>query len=58
MKFLWFAVARYAERGIKVERVLMDNGACYTSWKFRKACCELGTKHKHTRPYHPQTRAF
>ena len=37
-KFLWLAVAWYALHGIKVERVLIDNEACYKSWKFRDAC--------------------
>ena len=55
IEFLWFAVAWYASHGIKVERVLTDNGACYKSWKFRGACHELGIKHKRTRPYRPQT---
>lgn len=31
IEFLWFAVAWYASHGIKVERVLTDNGACYKS---------------------------
>lgn len=55
VEFLWFAVAWYASHGIKVERVLTDNGSCYKSWKFRDACRELGIKHKRTRPYRPQT---
>ena len=55
IEFLWFAVAWYALHGIKVERVLTDNGACYKSWKFRDACRELGIRHKRTRPYRPQT---
>lgn len=55
IEFLWFAVAWYASHGIKVERVLTDNGACYKSWKFRDACREFGIKHKRTRPYRPQT---
>ena len=55
VEFLWFAVAWYAGHGIKVERVLTDNGSCYRSLKFRKACHEFGIKHKRTRPYHPQT---
>ena len=53
--FLWFAVAWHASHGIKIERVLTDNGACYKSWKFRDACREFGIKHKRTRPYRPQT---
>ena len=55
IEFLWFAVAWYASHGIKVERVLTDNGSCYKSWKFRDACREFGIKHKRTRPYRPQT---
>lgn len=55
VEFLWFAVAWYASHGIRVERVLTDNGACYKSWKFRAACREFGIKHKRTRPYRPQT---
>jgi transposase InsO family protein len=55
VEFLWFSVCWYASHGIKVERVLTDNGSCYRSWKFRDACHELGIKHKRTRPYRPQT---
>ena len=55
VEFLWFAVSWYALHGIKVERVLTDNGSCYRSWKFRDACRELGIQHKRTRPYRPQT---
>ena len=55
VEFLWFAVAWYASHGIKVERVLTDNGACYKSRKFRDACREFDIKHKRTRPYRPQT---
>ena len=55
VKFLWFAVAWYASHGIKVERVLTDNGACYKSWNFRDVCREFSIKHKRTRPYRPQT---
>ena len=55
IEFLWFAVAWYASHGIKVERVLTDNGSCYKSQKFRDACREFGIKHKRTKPYRPQT---
>jgi len=55
IEFLWFAVAWYASHGIKVERILTDNGSCHRSWKFRDACKEFGIKHKRTRPYRPQT---
>jgi transposase len=49
------AVAWFVERGVRVERVLSDNGACYRSHAWRDACTELGITHKRTRPYRPQT---
>lgn len=55
VEFLWYAVAWYKQYGIQVKRVLTDNGACYTSQKFRQACREFGLQHKRTKPYHPQT---
>ena len=55
VEFLWFAVTWYAAHGIRIERVLTDNGACYKSDKFRRACKEFGISHKRTRPYRPQT---
>ena len=55
VEFLWFAVAWYKQHGIKVKRVLTDNGACYKSRKFRQVCNEFGIQHKRTKPYHPQT---
>jgi transposase InsO family protein len=49
------AVAWYAERGVKAERVLSDNGACYRANTWRDTCAELAIKHTRTRPYRPQT---
>jgi transposase InsO family protein len=49
------AVAWFADRGVRVERVLSDNGACYRSHAWRDACAALGISHKRTRPYRPQT---
>ena len=53
--FLRAAVAYYASLGIKVERVMTDNGSCYRSFAFRRACKQLGLKHIRTRPYTPKT---
>lgn len=53
--FLRAAVAYYASLGVKVERVMTDNGACYKSFAFRKACKRLGLKHIRTKPYTPKT---
>jgi transposase InsO family protein len=49
------AVAWFADRGVTVERVLSDNGACYRSFAWRDSCTDLGISHKRTRPYRPQT---
>jgi transposase InsO family protein len=53
--FLKAAIAYYAGLGVKVERVMTDNGACYKSFAFRRACRRLGLKHIRTRPYTPKT---
>jgi transposase InsO family protein len=53
--FLKAAVAYYRRLGIKVERVMTDNGSCYKAWDFRNACRALGRKHIRTRPYTPKT---
>jgi transposase len=39
--FLRAAIAYYASLGVKVERVMTDNGSCYKSFAFRKACKRL-----------------
>lgn len=53
--FLETAFASYADLGIKVERVMTDNGSCYLSKAFRQACQRLGLRHIRTRPYTPRT---
>jgi len=53
--FLKAAVAYYASLGIKVERVMTDNGSCYKAFAFRRACKRLGLRHIRTRPYTPKT---
>jgi transposase InsO family protein len=53
--FLKAALAYYASLGIKVERVMTDNGSCYKSFAFRRACTRLGLRHIQTRPYTPKT---
>ena len=49
------AVAWYQRLGIKVERVMTDNGPCYKSFAFRDACRQMGLKHIRTKPYTPRT---
>jgi len=53
--FLERAVAFYAGHGIRVERVLSDNGGCYRSRLFAAAAERLGIGLRKTRPYRPQT---
>ena len=53
--FLGAAVAYYLSLGVTVARVMTDNGSCYRSKAFRRACRELGLKHVRTRPYTPKT---
>lgn len=53
--FLHAAVDYYASLGVRIVRVMTDNGSCYISRAFRKAVAALGLKHITTRPYSPQT---
>jgi transposase len=49
------ALGFFASYGIKVERVMSDNGSCYRA-KLHALCCHtLGIRHLFTRPYRPQT---
>lgn len=49
------AAAELAQRGIRIERVLTDNGSAYVSQAFNAAVAQLGARHKRTRPWRPQT---
>jgi len=53
--FLRAAVAYYKSLGVTVERVMTDNGSCYRSKAFAKACRKLRLKHIRTKPYTPRT---
>ena len=53
--FLKAALAYYQSLGVKVVRVMTDNGACYKSFAFRRLCKRLGLKHIRTKPYTPKT---
>lgn len=53
--FLKAAVAYYATMGVKVQRVMTDNGPCYKARAFARVCKRLGIKHIRTRPYTPKT---
>ena len=53
--FLRRAVRWFQRHGIRVLRVLTDNGSCYRSKLFNRLCAQLGIAHHYTRPYRPQT---
>jgi transposase InsO family protein len=53
--FLGRAVRFFRRHGIRVERVLTDNGSAYRSTIHALACRILALKHQRTRPYRPQT---
>jgi transposase InsO family protein len=53
--FLLAALAYYASLGIRIERVMTDNGSCYRSLAFRDACKHHGLTHIRTKPYTPRT---
>ena len=55
VQFLRNAVAYFASLGVKVRRVLTDNGSAFRSKQFAQTCAELDVRHKFTRPYRPQT---
>ena len=53
--FLRRAVAFFASFGIRVERVMSDNGPAYRSVVHALACRALGLKHSRIRPDRPRT---
>jgi transposase InsO family protein len=53
--FLRRAIAFFDSFGIRVERVMTDNGPAYRSVVHALACKALGLKHSRTRPYRPRT---
>jgi transposase InsO family protein len=53
--FLERAGAFFMSQGIRVERVLSDNGSAYKSFLFRDACRAAGIRHTRTQVRHPWT---
>ncbi len=53
--FLRRALRYFARRGIRVTRVMTDNGAAYRSRSFADALADDGVRHLRTRPYTPRT---
>ena len=55
VQFLYNLVAYYRSLGVRVRRILTDNGSCFNAKSFAKGCEQLGVKHSFTRPFRPQT---
>ena len=55
VQFLENTVAYFRSLGVKVRRLLTDNGAAFRSKRFAQGCLGLGIRHQFTRPYRPQT---
>lgn len=55
VQFLKAAVAHYQALGVKIQRLITDNGSAYRSRLFAATCKALGIKHTFTKPYRPQT---
>ena len=53
--FLRRAIAFFAGHGVRVQRVMTDNGSAYVSGAHRIACQQLGIRHLRTKPYRPRT---
>jgi len=49
------ALRYYAGFGIRIQRVMTDNGSCYVSRRFARLCRRLGIRHLRTKPYSPRT---
>jgi len=54
-RFLVRALRWFRAHGVRVERLLTDNGSPYRSRVFGRARRWLGLRHSRTRPYRPQT---
>jgi transposase InsO family protein len=49
------AASWYTSMGIPPERVITDNGSCYRSSLWHRACADTGIAVRKTQPWHPQT---
>ncbi len=53
--FLRNALRAFHRRGIRIRRLLTDNGKAYTAGVFAQVCRASAIRHRFTRPYRPQT---
>jgi transposase InsO family protein len=55
LRFLFNALRFFQKLGVKVERVMTDNGVSFRSFRYAKALRRLRIKHLRTKPYTPKT---
>src|SRR6202522_3683410 len=55
LRFLFNALRFFRSLGVKVERVMTDNGSSFRSRPYAKALRRLRVKHLRTKPYTPKT---
>jgi transposase InsO family protein len=55
LRFLFNALRFFRSLGVKVERIMTDNGVSFRSFRYAKALRLLRIKHLRTRPYTPRT---
>ena len=55
ISFLRRAVTWFAERGVRVEAVMSDNGSCYVAHAYAEALHKLRLRHLRIRPGRPRT---
>jgi len=55
VRFLWRALAWFRRHGIRVRRLMTDNGSGYVAHVFTAACQSAHLRHLRTRPYTPRT---
>lgn len=55
VRFLLNALRFFRSHGVRVWRVMTDNGASFRSYRYAKALRLLAIKHKRTKPFTPQT---
>jgi transposase InsO family protein len=53
--FLRRALVWFAERGVRVQAVMTDNGSCYIAHRYRRALTELGLRQLRIKPGRPRT---
>jgi transposase InsO family protein len=55
LRFLFNALRFFRSLGVKVQRIMTDNGVSFRSFRYAKALRRLRIKHLRTRPYTPRT---